>query len=816
MKKIITYTLRILGGLLVLFILLYIGLSLYVSANKSSLIKKAGTDIGKLIGGTVSISDLSVSVFNNFPYLAIELKKVDVRDSLFTKHGHHFFYAERLFLRLNPLKLIVANVSVNKLEIDSGRFYLFTDSTGYSNGYLLNPKEKPVSSEKNTATKNILNKIEINHTSITLDDRSKGKLFDFFVNKLNVKTDETNTGYQFTIAESIQVRSLAFNLAIGTYLSNILLEGNYTLRYSIAKKELSFDSIPISLSKQPFHFTGIFALGAVQKFDLKAITKNVTVDFAKSLLTQKTAKGIGLVEVKGPLDVTASLNGSLAGGNPLIIARWATEKNTLKTPLLNFDNCSFRGMYTNEVIRDSARDDANSKVEVYGFRGDWQGLTMTSDSLIINNLTTPILSADLRSEFKLTQFNSILQADAMSLTNGTGSLFMRYKGPFDHITPQNASVNGLLHIKDGNIFMHASQSNLSNCNATIHFVNADILIDTLNCNIHNDPIHLSGQARNALALLGDAAGNVSLALNISAPVINIDHISSILYRKLPTKKRSTDARSGNIAKSAQKIDNLLSSGNIAVNLSADKLIFHKFIGRKAIVDISIDNNSWQLKKAALQHGAGSISVTGRVTEQVNNRFGLNAALQMNNVDAQKVWYEFENFGIPALSYKNIKGILSTDAKVFLLLDRSGNFDMNTMSGEADFSIKQGSLINFKPLQDVQTFVFKKRDFTDISFAEIKDKILFNKGVVTINRMEINSSVLSLFVEGIYGVSGNTDISIQLPLSNLKKRDKDYKPENTGAERGGGMSVFLRAKTGDDGLIKIKYDLFKRFRKSAGN
>jgi hypothetical protein len=84
--------------------------------------------------------------------------------------------------------------------------------------------------------------------------------------------------------------------------------------------------------------------------------------------------------------------------------------------------------------------------------------------------------------------------------------------------------------------------------------------------------------------------------------------------------------------------------------------------------------------------------------------------------------------------------------------------------------------------------------------------------IKINRMEIQSTALSLFVEGIYSLKGNTDISIQVPLSNLRKRNEDYKPENIGSDAKGGTSVFVRGRPGEDGNIKFKYDLFKKFRK----
>lgn len=50
------------------------------------------------------------------------------------------------------------------------------------------------------------------------------------------------------------------------------------------------------------------------------------------------------------------------------------------------------------------------------------------------------------------------------------------------------------------------------------------------------------------------------------------------------------------------------------------------------------------------------------------------------------------------------------------------------------------------------------------------------------------------------------------MSNLKKRDKDYKPKNVGADKKGGASVYVRGRTGEDGNIKLNFDLFKKFRK----
>lgn len=109
-------------------------------------------------------------------------------------------------------------------------------------------------------------------------------------------------------------------------------------------------------------------------------------------------------------------------------------------------------------------------------------------------------------------------------------------------------------------------------------------------------------------------------------------------------------------------------------------------------------------------------------------------------------------------------------------------------------------------------IFKKRDFDNIRFAELKDRLDISKGDIKINRMEIQSTVLSLFVEGIYSTKGNTDLSIQIPLSNLKKRKEDYQPVNIGVDKKGGRSIFLRGRPGKDGNISFAVDLFNKFKK----
>lgn len=150
----------------------------------------------------------------------------------------------------------------------------------------------------------------------------------------------------------------------------------------------------------------------------------------------------------------------------------------------------------------------------------------------------------------------------------------------------------------------------------------------------------------------------------------------------------------------------------------------------------------------------------------------------------------------------MKGQLSAKINMNGVITDKATVAENTMRGTVDFSIKNGELINFEPAEKIAATAFKKRDFSHIQFGELKNKLEINGSAILINRMEIRSNVVVLFAEGIYDTKKGTDMSLQVPLSNLSKEENDI--NNTGKV---GLAIRLRAKTGEDGKLAISWDPF---------
>ena len=136
-----------------------------------------------------------------------------------------------------------------------------------------------------------------------------------------------------------------------------------------------------------------------------------------------------------------------------------------------------------------------------------------------------------------------------------------------------------------------------------------------------------------------------------------------------------------------------------------------------------------------------------------------------------------------------------------------------MNGKMFFSLKNAGLKNFEPFVNIQKIVFKNRNLDDVQFAELKDSFDIQNGDIYIHPMPIQSSALTMNIEGIYSFGRNTDISIQVPLSNLKSNSNDdFTTINKKKANKPGASIYLRAK--DDGKgVKIGFDVLGRFRKN---
>ncbi len=783
-----------------------------MSVNKQKIIKQVTDEIGKKLSGKVSIGNVELSFFSHFPKVSVALHNVMITDTMYAHHHHPFFSGEDVFVNVSVVNMITKKSFINGFRIDKGSFYLYTDTGGYTNKYLFNPKNNPAKGAVNNNERNELKNIVLNNVRITDDDKQKNKLFDIQVNNLDLDLeDRDSTVFLFSANANMLIHNLAFNLPRGSFIKEKKIIGNFDLRYDKKLKQIQLDSIDIAIADHLFNITARFDMaGDNRQFSLKINTKDIYYAFARSLLTHKIDSALSIGDVEKPLTINANLSGPLKGGDPFIFVNFSTSDTHLKTPFVDFDNATFKGYFTNEVVAGLPRQDPNSEIVLTNFSATWQDLPVTSDKIEVFNLVVPVLSCDLQSHFPLTTLNDIIGSTSIQLQSGDGSASITYKGPVTKNNNTNSFINGFVSIKNGAVLYAPRDVELKNVNGKIVFKNSDVFVENLQCTALNNKIVMDGKALNLLTLIDAEPNKVNIDWNIFSPSLNLGAFTFLLKSRKKVVAVSNSKRK--LVKMADKIDKVLDQGSVVVTLKANHLIYKKFQATNALANITLLQNLYLINNVSMDQAGGRMEIKGSLIAQNANMHHAKINVLLDNVDVSKTLEAFNNFGQDGITSEVIAGKLTAKIDASLDVNEEGKADPGSLESIVDFSLKDGVLNNFEPVKKLQNFLFKNRDFENIRFAELKDRFEIKNGDVKINRMEIQSSIMSMFVEGVYNKKGTTDISIQVPLSNIHKRGADFNPENIGTDKKGGNSIHLRGRPGPDGNIKFKLDLFNKFKK----
>lgn len=811
MKKIFRIASKILLIFIAIVAVLYGIAYLYITTHKKEILADFTSQMGEKINGKVTMGNADISLFESFPRIAIHAKDVSITDSMYVVHKHPFFNATDLFVNINIIKVIKKQQALTGIKVVNGTVYFFTDSTGYSNTYLIKSKADPSGGPKKTTKDISLKDVRFQNVHFVLKDDKREKLHDIDISDLILKISDEGEKIQVKADANMKIHSLAFNIPKGTFLKESDFSGDFIFWYGKESQQLSFENINVYISKENFILTGMFDLGDKNpQFTLKIHDPKANYAIIKKLMPDRIKASLSKANVDKPIDARAELQGPLSNGEPLIHASWTVKNTHLTSIFMDFDNASFSGYYSNEVLKGLPRKDPNSILALKNFTGSWHSLPVSANSIEILDLETPTLTCDLRSSFAVTKLNDLLSSYSLKLLQGNADVSLQYRGPVEKNANSLSYLNGYVKLSNSTIKYVPRNVDLKEVNGNITFKNSDVNLENLQFKVLSNKIVMNGHAAGLLTLINADVSRVKLDYHIYSPSLNVSEFLFLLQSR--TKAAVVSKNNATFSGLANKLDQLLDKSRIDMTLNADKLLYKKFTASSVLADITILENNYQINNIKMQAANGSLTMKGALIASGNGQLNANLKADVDKVDVSKLFYAFDDFGQDGIGYKNLTGNLSANTNVKIKLKEDGSVIPNSAIGGVDFSLKNGSLTDYEPIVKMRNFLFKKRDFNNVKFAEIKNKLEFKNGDIIIPRMEIQSSVVSLFVEGIYGGNKNTDISIQVPLNNLKSRDQDYIPENIGKDMQGGKSVFLRGQTGSDGKVNFKLDLFKKYQK----
>jgi hypothetical protein len=797
-------TLQILSSLLGLILILFIALAIYVNLNKKELLVSITAALNKNLEGTMTIGGMDPTLLKSFPNVSLLLTDVELRDKEWQRHQHTFLSAKKFNISLNTLAMLRGTIQIKKIDIEDASIYLYTDSNGYSNTAVFKKKTDTVNTgESGMSTE--LKRFSLTKVNFKVDNQKGNKLFDFAVADLTGKIDYPASGWHARFDLKTRVNSFAFNTKKGSFIKDKEIEGPFSILYDQKADVITIEKSRLKIGEGNFRVGGKFYFAP----DPVTFTLNIKADQilwkqANSLLLPKVRSKLGKFDFEKPLDVNCDIVGNLGGGgDPSIRVAAIVKNNTLTTPGGKVTNCSFNGSFTNNQYQGRGFNNANSAVNLYQFTGNFEGIPFQVDTAAINNFDRPVATGVIKSNFKIERLNEVIDDDLLRFEKGTARVNLHYKADMVDLQLNKPYVQGTVIIDDASINYVPRNLQFKNTSISLHFTEKDLFIKNLKLQSGKSVVLMEGTIKNFLNLYYNAPEKILLSWQVRSPQIHLGEFFGFLgSRKTVVKKRKKSGSfSDDLAAAFEK-------SNVDLDLLLDKVYYNNFLATDAKANLYISQNGIALKNVRVNHAGGSLKLSGTLKQKgQTNLFALNA--NISKVDIKAFFRAFNNFGLTTLTSQNLKGFLFAKTNLTGVITDRGTLQKNSIYGNVIFDLKQGELNNFDPILNVAKFAFPLRNLNNITFSNLNGKFDLKGNKITINPMQISSSVLNMDIAGIYSFTQGTHIALDIPLRNPKK---DKLIEDAAArkeKRMRGLVLRIVAVDGEDGKIKLKWNKDKK-------
>lgn len=798
-RKWVRRMLRVVLVFCVLIIATYVGLAWYINAHKKEVQTSLLKELNGGLTGILSVGNMEPTFLQGFPQVSLRLEKIVLRDSLYQKHGHTLLMADELNVTVNTLALIRGTIEIKKMNIRNAAIDMFTTADGYSNTAVFKENESKPESDGNGSFPQ-LRKLSLDNVSLAIDNRQRNKLFKFNVEELDGAIDYKASDWTADVNLRTVVHSMAFNTQHGSFIKEKKVEGNFDVSYSKDKGFIVFEPNNLNIGGEDFVIGAKFEVADKSSdFTINISNEKIMWRNAAHLLSANISSKLDMFALSQPISVKCDLIGDFnEEGDPFIHVLAKIRNNELNTPGGLVSQCNFDGEFTNNYVKGKGLNDANSAIKLFGFNGVYAGLPFEMKKIFILDLEKPIAVGNFTSTFDVAQLKNIIDKDLLTFTKGTADVKLDFTADIVDFKLAKPMMKGVVNVKNADVSYVPRKLDFKDISLALTFTRDNLNISKIVLKSGKSLVNMEGNIENFLNLYYTDPNKIVLTWHIHSPQLHLGEFLGFLGSRqiAQTKRKKTK---GNFT---DEINDLFEKSNVDMKLRVDKLYYNRFLATNVKADILLTDAKIVLKNAGLQHGGGTLTLNGNLVPKGKlNEFKLDAAV--NNVDINKFFYAFKNFGMETLQSKNLSGLVSSKADISGTITDGGVLVPRSIFGKVSFGVKKGKLLNFDPVRNVGKFAFPFRDMNTIEFYNLNGKFDIKGEKVTISPMQINSSILNMDVQGVYSFGRGTQIYIDVPLRNPKK-DKDIADkEELAKRRNRGIVVHLTAEDDKDGNVKMK-------------
>lgn len=725
-----------------IILLLVLTSAAYLYYAKDQVIALVISEMNKELETPVQIEAIDVTI-RNFPQAALDLKNVFIQGS-FSQEGDTLIFAKEISVSFDFWDIIESDIQINSIRIAAAMINI-KESKDKSN-YLILKKDTSNNEEGLLVD---LNKVELKDCSFAYRDKSLGLFLNTNETEGRLKAHFENNDIIIESRVYAFIHNIEYNKY--SYLSNrsINWEGQIHIE---DKGRISTESL--KLESEGIKTISSFAYQN-EIFDLNGKLESSGIDKVYSLVQSQNWYSNESVQ---------KLDGSAYGSfsfsyNPKTKETFNTDF-TLSNAQIEID----KELITN-INSELSYTSENEVLTIDTLDAKWGTISIAAKGRISQLISTPYVDLNLYSAFDISELHSQFIKDNINSTLGKLEINLNFKNQFKDLenfsTQQLRKVkaNGYLNLENIALEFKDDSRNIKNLNASLKIDDQKLRIQRFIFNRGRSDLFVSGYFDNIINYIFDESELIA-QIELRAQELKMeDFISNQESNENPNNYDL----------------NFVKDIRFKTSLNVDKFSFGKFYASDLSGQLSIESNIIKGQNIKLKSDQGTYDGQFVLDLQNKDLYKLRAETIARSIDLKEVFISFNEFNQTAISSENIIGKGDVDLNIETELNSNLDFDLNSLIAKANFTIYNGQIINYEPLQALSKFA-EIDELKNVTFNKLSNSISIENSNIHIPKMLISSNVINVELSGNHNFENEIDYRLKLRISEvLKKKKKNQTP-----------------------------------------
>ncbi|MFS4456482.1 AsmA-like C-terminal region-containing protein [Maribacter sp. 2304DJ31-5] len=744
---------RLIGVVFLLIVLLLTAIPFFLESKIGDIIKN---NVNNNLDATLDFSSADLSLLSSFPNAQVRLADV----SLINKapfDGDTLFFAKGVVLKMGIGELFKGSgtpISISDFIIDQALLHIMLDKEGNANYDIAkkNPEDTGATSGQSGGFSFNMESYKIKDTRIAYDDFSTG---------LHLEIAEMN--HQGTGDLSLQTSELdthtdalvSFKMGSTNYLNKNRVRLDALIGIDLNENKYSFLKNEVLVNQLPLVFNGFVKVNEDnQEVDISFKTPSSDFKNFLAVIPEVYSKNIENVKTTGNFVVAGTFKG--------VVDEVSIPKFNIK---INADNASFkypdlpksvRAIFMDVEINNTEGIIKNTYLDLQklSFMIDDDHFNMTSK--ITELLGNASVNASVDGNINLINISKAYPIPAN--LDLKGFLNTDFTTVFDRASVENGQyentrTSGTLAVRDFEYNSEEINAPIKINTAALAFDPKTVVLNTLNGTMGKTDFDVTGTIDNFLGYLFNnekVEGDFTLRSNVFA----LDDF--MVEENAGGEKENQDTSS----EEKIKIPSFLDAN---FNASANTVIYDNINLTNVRGNLKIKDEKAILSNMTSSLFNGKVIFDGEVsTENETPAFAMK--LNMNQLQVDETFKSLQLFKVLAPVAQVLKGNFSSDITLSGKLTDNFTPDLPSLAGDVLANVLTAEInLESTPVLSALGSKLDFIDFDKLNLKELKTKLSFKDGLVSVKPFTINYRDIAINVAGGHAFDSNMNYKVVMEV-----------------------------------------------------